>query len=67
MSISNKLPTVLTFEGKQNSISVLRALKNIKEVMELVDAHADFVNDDAEDRFQTAIDDLDLLIGAVKD
>lgn len=58
-----KLPAVLVFPLMgQNSISVLRVLKNIKGVL---NAFSGYENED-DDSMQVALDDLDLLIGAVK-
>jgi hypothetical protein len=64
MTFATKLPAVLTFPGtKQSSLSVLRSLKLIKEVL---DTQASPEGDDQEDKLQTAIDELDLLIKSVE-
>ena len=59
-----KLPRVLTFPGtKQNSISVYRALKLAHEVL-MEQAQPESEAD--EDRLNTALDDLSLMMDAVE-
>jgi hypothetical protein len=64
-TVSDRLPTVLVFEKPQSSISVHRALKNVREVLTEV---ATDIPDEGQfaDRVQVALDDLELMIGAVK-
>ena len=64
MTIATKLPAVLEFPGtRQNSISVLRALKHAREV--IMDLSLDF-GQESDDCVQVALDDLELMIGAVE-
>ena len=58
----NWLPAVLTFDGPQSSISVYRALKQARELMEMV------MPDDGSnaDKVQATLDDLELMMKAVK-
>lgn len=67
MAISlNKIPAVISFLIPQTAISTLHALKHIKEVMESLDEHSTFVNDEIANSFQIAMDNLELLISAVE-
>lgn len=69
MSTSNFIPAVLTFDppSKQNSLSTYRALKNARELVNLyADACWGNCSADHSDRLQTALDDLELMMGAVK-
>ena len=66
MSFANKLPSVLV-RPRNNSISMERALKNIKEQLEF---HALYRNsepwtDEEEDRFNSAMDDLDTMLNTI--
>lgn len=61
-SVSNKLPMVLTFKPPQSSISVERALKQARELIEEITAMAPH----HEDRIQATLDDLDMMISAVR-
>lgn len=60
---SNQLPAVLTFKPPQSSISVYRALKNARDVIEAL--HVDPAAEDLADRIQAAFDDLELMMQAV--
>jgi hypothetical protein len=61
----NYLPSVLTFapETGQNSLSMVRALKNAIKVIE---ESYPTDNPPAEDRVNAALDDLTLMLGAIQ-
>lgn len=69
VSTSNFIPSVLTFDppSKQTSISTYRALKNARELLDnYADAAGHLGSAEWQDRLQTALDDLELMMGAVK-
>ena len=72
MATMNFLPSVLTFDppSKQNSISTYRAIQHarttIMEMEQKLLSHDHKFSPSEGDLIQTAIDDLELLMGAVK-
>lgn len=60
--ITDYLPAVLTFKPPQSSISTYRALKNARELIEKLEPE----NPSDADRIQVALDDLELMMGAVR-
>lgn len=63
--VSDKLPSVLSFpNSKQNSLSTFRALKNAREVIEIL-ANGEDLSENDYDRIQVALDDLELMMGSV--
>jgi hypothetical protein len=61
---SSDIPAVLTFPGKaQNSLSTFRALKNVRDLLENLAHPRDGIEQCA---FDAALDDLELLMGAIK-
>jgi len=60
--MASKLPRVLEFLGtKQSGISVERALKHAHKIILDLEPHGT-----RSDEVQTALDDLELLIGAIE-
>lgn len=60
--ISNTIPAVLTFDPPQASISTERALKNAIMVLK----NALVAGESMEDSHNTAIDDLELMLKAIR-
>jgi hypothetical protein len=58
----SQIPAILTFKGKQTSISSIRA---IKHALDMLDKYAP--EGETPDDLQTAIDDLELMLQATKD
>jgi hypothetical protein len=64
MTTSNKLPAVLTFpDGKQSSISLERAIKNALEMLIEFD---NTYTSGGKIGLDAAIDDLELMLGAIE-
>jgi len=61
----NYLPSVLTFDppSKQTSLSVYRALKNAEQIIGDLETTGDA---DYNHRCEVALDDLKLMIGAIR-
>ena len=62
---SDKLPAVLTFAGKQSSISMERALRQIRMLLREL---SELANEDTStfQECQASLDDLGLMIGAIE-
>ena len=60
--ITDYLPAVLTFKPPQSSISIYRALKNARELIEKLEPE----NPSDADRIQVALDDLELMMRVVR-
>jgi hypothetical protein len=62
IEFSTELPRVLSAPNPDNSISMLRALKQIKLLLEQVD-----VSDDTHaDRIAASLDDIETMLAAIK-
>jgi len=57
------IPSVLTFDEPQAGISTERAIKNVIQILE---QQVVVTNEAEEDRLQVAIDDMKLMLGAIK-
>jgi len=58
--ISNELPAVLQGRGRESSISMERALNQVKSLVEGI------VDDDLQDRVNASLDDLDMMLRAIQ-